>query len=96
MKAHMDEDMSIKSLAATASMSPSHFTRAFREATGQPPHRYLTELRIAKARELLETTRFSVIDVGLECGFGVPTHFATAFRKGTGLSPRAWRVARCS
>lgn len=94
MKAHLGEDLSLGTLAATSGLSPSHFARAFRESTGQPPHRYLVGLRIARARELLETKQLPVVDIGFQCGFQQPTHFATAFRKLTCLSPRAWRAAR--
>ncbi len=77
-------------------LSPSHFARAFRGATGEAPHRYLIRLRVEAAGHLLEQTRLPIIDVGLRCGFTQASHFATTFRKATGLSPRAYRAARCS
>ncbi len=94
MRAHMDERLSLAQLAALGGLSQSQFARAFREATGQPPHNYLIGLRIEKARELLEHTSLPIIEVGMQCGFELPNHFATMFRKTTGMSPRAWRIAR--
>ena len=94
MRSHLDEDLSLAQLAAVSGLSFTQFARAFRAATGDPPYRYLVRLRIERARELLEHTGLSVIDIGLQCGFEQPTHFANAFRKATGLSPRAWRAMR--
>ncbi len=96
MHTHLSENLPLVRLASVAGLSPSHFARAFRAATGAPPHRYLIQLRIGRARHLLEHTRLPVIDIGLRCGFEYTTHFATAFRKETGLSPRAYRAARCT
>ena len=92
MQASLHDDLPLANLAAISGLTPSHFARAFRQATGQPPHRYLVDLRVARARELLKTTELSVIRVALECGFQQPAHFATAFRKRIGASPRTWRA----
>jgi AraC family transcriptional regulator len=94
MRAHLDKKLSLEKLAELSGLSASQFARRFREATGRSPHRFLTDLRIDRARTLLEATDQSVIDVGLECGFEQPSHFSTAFRMRVGMSPRAWRVER--
>jgi AraC family transcriptional regulator len=94
MRTHMDESLSLSQLANLSGLSPSQFTRSFRAAMGKPPHSYLIDLRIEKARDLLERTDLPVIEVGMQCGFAQPNHFATTFRKVVGLAPRAWRVAR--
>ena len=94
MRAHLDDDLPLAELARLGRLSQSQFARAFRDAMGQPPHRYLIGLRIERARDLLENTRMSVIEIGMACGFQQPTHFATMFRKLTGMSPCAWRLAR--
>ena len=96
MRAHIDEALPLEQLAVVSGLSPSQFVRAFRDASGQPPHRFLIGLRMEKARELLERTDLPVIEVGLQCGFEQAAHFATMFRKITGVSPRAWRIARRS
>ena len=94
MRSCLDQELPLSRLAAAGGLSLSQFVRAFRDATGTPPHRYLLGLRIDKARELLEQTDLPVIEVALNCGFGQPSHFATSFREATGFSPRAWRQAR--
>ena len=96
MRSSLDEDLPLGRLAETSGLSPSQFVRAFRRATGQPPHRYLVGLRVERARALLEQTDMPVTSIGLRCGFGQPSHFATSFRATTGFSPRAWRQARRS
>ena len=95
MHSNLAENLSLSELAAATNLSPSHFARAFRATTGEPPHRYLVRLRIDHARHLLEHTRLPVIEIGVRCGFAQTTHFATMFRKITGLCPRAYRAARC-
>jgi AraC family transcriptional regulator len=94
MQTHIDESLSLAQLATLSGLSPSHFTRSFRAAMGKPPHSYLVDLRIKKARDLLEHSELPVIEVGIRCGFEQPSHFATTFRQVVGLTPRAWRVAR--
>jgi AraC family transcriptional regulator len=94
MQVHMDERLPLSSLAGLSGLSPSQFARTFRAAVGKPPHGYLLDLRIERARNLLENTDLPVIEVGMQCGFEQPNHFATMFRKIVGFSPRAWRAAR--
>ena len=94
MRSCVEDDLSLGQLAETGGLSRSQLVRAFRDATGVPPHRYLRRLRIEKAQTLLEQTDSSVIDIALNCGFGQASHFATSFREATGLSPRAWRESR--
>ena len=93
MREHLDESLPIARLSKVGGLSPSHFIRAFRKATGQSPHRYLINLRAEKARQLLEHTDLPVIDVSLQCGFEQPSHFATMFKSRMGMSPREWRSA---
>ena len=96
MRSSLDEDLPLSRLAETSGLSQSQFVRAFRGATGQPPHRYLVGLRVERARALLEQTDMPVTLIGLRCGFEQSSHFATSFRAMTGFSPRAWRQARRS
>ena len=94
MQASLETNLSLGHLAETSGLSQSQFVRAFRGATGQPPHRYLVGLRVERARALLEQTDMPITTIGIRCGFEQPSHFATAFRARTGFSPRAWRQAR--
>ena len=92
MRTHLDQQFAMLELATVAGLSETHLYRAFREATGHTPHRYLVQLRIKEACRLLVETSDPIIQVGMQCGFENPTHFSTAFRSATGMSPREWRA----
>jgi len=85
------EDLTIADLAAVVHMSPFHFARAFKTATGLPPHRYLTHRRIERAKFLLSVTRLPVAEVAYRVGFENKSHFSAQFRKATGTTPKAYR-----
>jgi AraC family transcriptional regulator len=88
----LGEDLPLRQLSALAGQSPSHFSRAFKQSMGVPPHRHLRERRLARARELLEGTQLPVLQVALEVGFASQSHFTTAFRRAVGCTP--WRYRR--
>ena len=92
MREHLDEQLSLRELAVLSGLSQTHFARSFRNNIGRSPHRYLIELRIDRARGLLERTSITIPEIGVMCGFGQANHFSSMFRKFTGLSPRAYRV----
>ncbi|HEY7551105.1 MAG TPA: AraC family transcriptional regulator [Hyphomicrobiaceae bacterium] len=84
---HLSEHMSLASLARLVRLSPYHFSRAFKQSFGMPPHRYHTYRRIERAKVLLERHALSVTDIGLRLGFNEASSFTTTFRKVTGLTP---------
>ncbi|WP_376094533.1 helix-turn-helix domain-containing protein [Roseomonas sp. CCTCC AB2023176] len=93
MQAHLEEPLTLADLAAAAGLSPFHFARGFRSATGQPPHRALIGLRIARAKALLADPRAPVAEVAMRAGFAGPTSLAHAFRREVGMTPTAYRAA---
>jgi AraC family transcriptional regulator len=88
---HLPEDISLATLAELARLSPFHFVRAFKQSFGLPPHRYLSSLRIERAKSLLADPAMSVTQVGFNLGFSETSSFTTTFRKHTGLTPTAYR-----
>jgi AraC family transcriptional regulator len=94
IEARLADDLSLERLSAEVGLNPSHFSRAFKQSMGVSPHRHLVERRLARARELLEGTDLSVLQVALEVGFGSHSHFTTAFRRSTGCTPRRYRAGR--
>jgi AraC family transcriptional regulator len=76
-----------------AVMSPYHFARRFQHSTGLPPHRFVVQQRIARARAFLATQEQSVAQISRLVGFRTPSHFTTVFRRVTGLTPGAYRTA---
>jgi AraC family transcriptional regulator len=88
---HLSEDLSIANMAAVVHTSPFHFARAFKAATGQPPHRYLTQRRMERAKILLSVTRLPVAEVANRVGFSNQSHFSAQFRRATGITPKGYR-----
>jgi AraC family transcriptional regulator len=84
---HLSEQASLGTLARLARLSPYHFSRAFKQSFGMPPHRYHTHRRIERAKTLLERHALSITDIGLRLGFSETSSFTAAFRKTTGLTP---------
>ena len=83
--------VSLADIAASAGLSPYHFGRVFSVATGVPPHRFLTRMRIDVARRRLAESDLSVTEIAQLCGFSSASQFSTAFRRETGTAPRTFR-----
>jgi AraC family transcriptional regulator len=93
IKEHLAHDLSLDDLAAQTGLTKYHFMRCFKASTGRSPLQYVTELRVAQARRLLETTALTMELVARQSGFSSADHLARVFGKATGLSPRAYRTA---
>jgi AraC family transcriptional regulator len=91
LQASFGDEISLDRLAQVAGLSPNYFLHAFRRTTGQTPHRYLTELRIAKARELLCDPHRSIVEISLAVGFSSQSHLTTVFRRFMKTTPAAYR-----
>jgi len=87
MNASFAEPLGIDDLAKTARMSRFHFSRLFRDETGQAPYQYLLRVRLAKAAELLRGGHHSVTEAALAAGFTDLSRFASMFKKHTGKRP---------
>jgi len=93
--AHYADDVTLGELAAMVSLSPYHFCRAFKQATGLPPHRYQIMLRIDRARQLLANTTLSIGDVAATVGYNDQSQLARLFQREVGVSPSRYRRERC-
>lgn len=89
IEAHLPDRISLTTLAALARLSPYHFSRAFKQSFGMPPHRYHVGRRVEHAKVLL--AGLPVTDVALAVGYGETSSFSAAFRRATGLSPTQYR-----
>ncbi|MFI7316196.1 GlxA family transcriptional regulator [Streptomyces venezuelae] len=83
--------LTLSELAAQASMSVRTFSRRFREETGLTPMRWLTQRRVDRARELLESTDHTVDRVATEAGFGTAASLRQHFVAGVGVAPGVYR-----
>lgn len=86
------QPLDLAKLARTALMSPGHFSRSFRAAYGQTPHRYLMTRRIERAKSLLRRGDLSVTEVGYSVGFSSLGSFSSRFSEVVGMSPSEYRA----
>lgn len=94
MRDHLHRPLSLAEIAAVAGLSPFHFARAFAAREGMPPHQRLLELRLARARELLEEGDLGIAAVAAAVGYPDAGYFARLFRRTLGFTPRGYRSAR--
>ncbi|MGC9195121.1 MAG: GlxA family transcriptional regulator [Syntrophobacteraceae bacterium] len=91
MECNLTETFSLDELATDLAISPRHFKRRFKRATGDSPLAYLQRLRIEAAKQKLETTQETVDAITSQVGYEDSNSFRRLFRKLTGLSPREYR-----
>jgi AraC-like DNA-binding protein len=89
-RAHYAEPLTVDDLARQVALSPSAFSRLFREVTGRTPYQFLKEHRLDCARELLLDGRTSVAEVARHVGYGNVSHFIREFRARYGMTPGAY------
>ena len=96
MHTQLDQDLTLKELAAASYVSPFHFARLFKKLTGTSPHNYLANIRATRAQLLLAETDLSVTEIGARVGYLSGSHFTKAFRIATGATPREFRKSLVS
>ena len=89
---HLAASVRVEQIAAAVHMSTFHFARMFKEATGQPPHVYVTVQRVECAKELLRSSSLSLTDVAASVGFQTQSHFTGVFHRYAGVTPRVFRL----
>lgn len=93
MESALEEPVAPRALAAEAGLSPRQLERLFGEHLGSTPARYYLQLRLDRARALLQQTSLPVVEVGAACGFASASHFARCYRQRYGCTPRQERAA---
>ena len=86
------EPIQVRDLAAALRMSPYHFARLFKQATGQAPHLYVTWQRMERAKELLAHSELALAEVARRVGYQTQAHFTGVFHARVGTTPRAYRL----
>ena len=89
-------ELSLAFFAKKFNVTESYFSRLFHKQTGVTFKRYLTELRLEYAKQLLEENGISIIDVGYECGFNTPSQFYRAFKDAYEITPSRYRELKRS
>ncbi len=85
------EPWTLSKMAERLRLHRTQFTKLFHHYTGDSPLRCLQRMRVARACRLLRTTRHSITDVALDCGFYSGQHLANVFRSFTGITPSHYR-----
>jgi AraC family transcriptional regulator len=79
-------------MAAVARLSPYHFARQFKKATGLPPHQYVIARRVERAKQLLQAkTGLSLAEVAARAGFSDQSQFCHHFKRLVGVTPGQFR-----
>ncbi len=89
---HYTEGISVADVARAIGYSTSYFGYIFKKTHGVSANRYIADLRLARATELLRGSAFSVSDIAERVGFGDANYFSTAFKAKYGISPRQYRA----
>jgi len=83
---HYDRNVSLKELASVANLSPFYLHRVFCQEAGMPPHAYLVQIRLLRAKDLLRRGR-PIAHVALATGFADQSHFTRHFKRLMGVTP---------
>jgi AraC-like DNA-binding protein len=91
---NLDQTILASDLSAVAQRSTAHFSRAFKQVFGEPPHAYIVRRRLEEACHLMLTSSASLSEISLSVGFSDQAHLCKLFRKAIGQSPSRWRRER--
>jgi AraC family transcriptional regulator len=91
IEGNLEGDLTVERLASIACLSRFHFTRAFKAAVGQSPHRYVSRERFERAKTLLVRGDRPLVDIALALNFSCQANFTRAFRQVTGQTPGQYR-----
>lgn len=89
---HYDTELSMQDVARAMNYSDAYFCKLFKQCFKVNFSVYLNEYRIARAKELLQSTRLNVREVSIACGYSDPNYFARVFKRITGMTPSEYRV----
>jgi AraC family transcriptional regulator len=87
-------NLAVADVASVAGLSPYHFAKLFRQSVGRPIHQYVLDLRIERARKLIEVGKVSLAAIGAQVGFPNPSQFSATFRRRVGVNPREYSRLR--
>jgi len=88
---NLGSKMKVRDMADFVALSPSHFSRAFKQSLGSSPMAYVAARRVERAKLMVRSTRERLMDIALTCGFSDQAHLTRSFRRVVGMSPGRWR-----
>ncbi|NJX13890.1 helix-turn-helix domain-containing protein [Tamlana crocina] len=84
---HLKEELTIEKLSLKAGFNTSKFKKVFKQVYGMPVFKYITALRIEKAKQLIEEYNYTIAQASYKVGYKNPQHFTVAFKKKMGYLP---------
>ena len=93
IRGNFHRDMSLDEVSRTVNISPYYFSKIFKEGTGKNFIEYLTNIRMERAKELLNTTEYSMKEICAMCGYSDPNYFSRSFKKNVGVTPTEYKPA---
>ena len=87
---YLDRDLTLNTLADLIHISPHYFASLFKQSTGLSPHKYITQCRLEKAKQLLHRD-LAIAFICQEVGFKNQSHFTRVFRQHFKITPKAYR-----
>ena len=89
--AHYTQQLTLEQVAEQVALSPTYFSRIFKQETGYTFVEYLTRLRLAEVKRLLRTTRLSLAEISYAVGYQNPNYLSERFKELEGMTPSAYR-----
>lgn len=94
ISARYSKDISLDDVSREVDISPYYFSKIFKEETGENFIEYVTNIRIAKAKELLQTSDLSIKEICGEVGYADPNYFSRTFKKNVGVTPTEYKEGK--
>ena len=91
MESHLNEKTMIAELAKLVGLTRFHFIRSFKQSVGVPPHQFMIQRRVERAKEMLAERSNSIADVAACSGFNSSIQLSRAFRRVVGVTPSEFR-----
>lgn len=89
--ANLDRPITLRELAGLANLSPYHFTRVFKHATGRSPYDHVRWRRITRSTALVARSELKIAEISASTGFASAAHFSSAFQRAAGIPPLQFR-----
>lgn len=91
LEAHFARALTLEEIGASVGLDRFTLCRQYRETTGVTVMEQLKRIRVAKAKQFLRYTSYSIEEIGVLCGYDSPSYFGKIFKDETGRTPRAYR-----
>lgn len=88
---HLDESLTMERLAEEVNLNPSYFSKLFSSETGVTVKKFINQVKVDTAKQMLESTDFSAADIALSLGYSSPAAFSSVFKNITGTTPGEYR-----